>query len=66
MVKEGREYQELGQNYYIKQHEKRHLRKLKTQARLLGFELIPKPSGTPSPESPTTEAAADEKLSHST
>jgi hypothetical protein len=41
MVKDGREYQELGQDYYIKQHEKRHLKRLKTQARLLGFTLVP-------------------------
>lgn len=41
MVKEGKEYQELGQDYYIRQHQKRQLKKLKTQARLLGFALIP-------------------------
>ena len=50
MVKEGKEYQELGEAYYIKQHEKRQLKKLKTQARLLGFDLIPTPTAIQQPE----------------
>jgi hypothetical protein len=66
MVKEGKEYQELGQDYYIKQHEKRHLKKLKTQAHLLGFELIPTPLQTPSPESRAQEATTHEVLIHTT
>jgi transposase len=66
MVKEGKEYQELGQNYYIKQHEKRQLRTLKTQAHLLGFELIPNPLGAPSPESRAKETTTHEYLIHTT
>jgi transposase len=41
MVKDGKEYQELGKDYYLKQQKTRQVRKLKTQARLLGFELTP-------------------------
>ncbi len=47
MVKEGKEYHELGEDYYIKHQEARHLRKLKKQARLLGFDLIPTVSTQP-------------------
>jgi transposase len=44
MVKDSKPYRELGEEYYLKQHEKRHLKKLKAQAKLLGFDLVPQAS----------------------
>ena len=41
LVKDGQPYYELGEDYYLKQHETRQVNKLKQQARLLGFDLIP-------------------------
>ncbi len=67
MVKEGNEYQELGEEYDIKQHTQRQLKKLKKHACLLGFDLIPKPPLSPqhgvaqeNPVSPSTEHAKQE------
>jgi len=48
MGKEGKEYHELGEDYYIKHQKARQLRKLKKQAHLLGFTLIP--TGAMSPQ----------------
>lgn len=41
LVKDGQPYHELGEEYYLKQHETRQVNKLTQQARLLGFDLIP-------------------------
>jgi transposase len=41
LVKDGQPYHELGEDYYLKQHKTRQVNKLKQQARLLGFDLIP-------------------------
>jgi transposase len=41
MVKHGRNYQELGEDYYLKQQKQRQLKRLKNQAKLFGFELVP-------------------------
>jgi hypothetical protein len=41
MVKHGSTYKELGEDYYLKQQKQRQLRRLKKQATLFGFDLIP-------------------------
>ena len=41
MVKYGKTYTELGEDYYLKQQQRRQLARLKRQARVLGFDLIP-------------------------
>jgi len=41
MVTQGRAYKELGEDYYLKQHKQRQLKRLKKQARLFGFDLVP-------------------------
>jgi transposase len=47
MVKYGRTYTELGEDYYLKQQQKRQLAQLKKRAKLLGFDLIPStPAGS--------------------
>lgn len=40
MVTEGKEYHELGEDYYLKQQKQRNLKKLRRQAKLLGYDLI--------------------------
>jgi len=45
MVKYGKTYTELGEDYYLKQQQRRQLARLKRQVRVLGFDLI---SNTPS------------------
>ena len=40
MVTEGKEYHELGEDYYLKQQQQRNLKKLRRQAKLLGYDLI--------------------------
>ncbi len=54
MVKEGKDYHDLGEDYYLKHQEARQLRKLKKQARLLGFDLIPTVPTSSSPKGGTT------------
>ena len=44
MVKYGRTYTELGEDYYLKQQKQRQLKRLKKQAKLFGFDLIPNTS----------------------
>lgn len=47
MVKHGRTYKELGQDYYLKQQKQRQLKHLKKQAKLYGFDLVPNtPAGS--------------------
>ena len=49
MVKDGKDYHELGEDFFLTHQKARHLNKLKKQARLLGFDLTPagpKPSHT--------------------
>jgi transposase len=41
IVKHGRPYTELGEDYYLTQQKQRQLRRLKKQASLLGFTLVP-------------------------
>jgi transposase len=41
MVKHGTAYQELGEDYYLTQQKQRQLKRLKKQATLLGFDLVP-------------------------
>jgi transposase len=41
MVKHGTHYKELGEDYYLKQQKQRQLKRLKKQAKLFGFDLIP-------------------------
>ncbi len=41
MVKYKTPYQELGQDYYIKQQAQRQLRRLKKHAKRLGYDLVP-------------------------
>ena len=43
MVKRGAEYQELGEEYYLKRSAQRQVRRLKQQARRLGFQVSPLP-----------------------
>jgi transposase len=43
MVKFGKPYAELGEDYYLTQQRQRHLNRLKKQATLFGFDLVPKP-----------------------
>lgn len=45
MVKHGTSYKELGEDYYLKQQKQRQLARLKKQATLLGFDLIPQTPG---------------------
>ena len=40
MVTEGKAYHELGEDYYLKQQKQRNLKKLRRQAKLLGYEII--------------------------
>jgi transposase len=44
MVKNGTEYKELGEDYYIKHNEKRALKKITQQAKKLGYDLVPQPA----------------------
>jgi hypothetical protein len=44
MVKHGTAYQELGEEYYLQQQKQRQLTRLKKHAKLLGFELVSRPS----------------------
>lgn len=37
----GKHYTDLGEDYYLKQQRQRHLNRLKKQAKLFGFELVP-------------------------
>ncbi len=48
MVTEGTSYTDLGEDYYVKQQQQRHLNRLTKQAKLLGFDLVPHtiPSGS--------------------
>jgi transposase len=46
MVKHGSTYKELGEDYYLKQHKQRQLKRLKKQAKLFGFELVPNTTTT--------------------
>ena len=41
MVTEGKAYTDLGEDYYLKQQQARHLKRLKKQAALFGFNLVP-------------------------
>ena len=41
MVTEGKAYTDLGEDYYLKQQQQRHLNRLKKQAKLFGFDLVP-------------------------
>ena len=41
MVKHGSPYKDLGEDYYLKQHKQRQLKRLKKQAKLFGFDLVP-------------------------
>lgn len=41
MVTSGKMYRELGEDYYLKQQKQRHLNRIKKQAKLLGFDLVP-------------------------
>ena len=41
MVKYRRQYRELGEEYYLNQQKQRQLKRLRKQAKLLGFELVP-------------------------
>ncbi len=41
MVKDRTPYKELGEDYYYKQQEQRQLKRLKKQATLLGYDLVP-------------------------
>ncbi len=43
MVTSGKTYTDLGEDYYLKQQQQRHLKRLKKQAKLLGFDLVPNP-----------------------
>ena len=46
MVTEGKTYTDLGEDSYMKQQTQRHLNRLKKQAKLFGFDLVPNtPSG---------------------
>jgi transposase len=40
MVKHGRAYQELGEDYYLKQQKQRPIKRLRKQAKFFGFELV--------------------------
>jgi transposase len=40
MIVEGREYDEVGQDYYEKQHRERIIKNLSFRAKVLGFELV--------------------------
>jgi hypothetical protein len=40
MLKHGKEYTDLGQDYYEQQYKSRAVKSLKTRARQLGFDLI--------------------------
>ena len=40
MVKHGKPYQELGEDYYLKHQKQRQIARLKKQAKLFGFELV--------------------------
>jgi hypothetical protein len=47
MVTHGTPYQELGEDYYLKQQKQRQIKRLKKQAKLFGFELVPStPAGS--------------------
>jgi hypothetical protein len=47
MVKHGRTYKELGEDYYLKQQKQRQIKRLKKQAKLFGFDLVPNtPAGS--------------------
>jgi len=48
MVTKGTSYTDLGEDYYVKTQQQRHLNRLTKQARLLGFDLVPHttPSGS--------------------
>jgi transposase len=41
MVKDATEYKELGEDYYSKHHQARTLKRIKQQAKQLGYELVP-------------------------
>ncbi len=41
MVTEGKTYTDLGEDYYQKQQTQRYLNRLKKQAKLFGFDLVP-------------------------
>jgi transposase len=41
MVTEGKAYTDLGEDYYLKQQQERHLKRLRKQAKLFGFDLVP-------------------------
>jgi transposase len=41
MVKHGTTYKELGEDYYLTQQKQRQLKRLKKQAKLFGFDLVP-------------------------
>ena len=41
MVKERKPYQDLGEDYYLTQQKQRQLKRLKKQAKLFGFDLVP-------------------------
>jgi transposase len=57
MVTEGKEYHELGEDYYLKQQQQHNLKKLRRQAKLLGYDLIAAVS---------SEHADDDSASNST
>ena len=40
MVKHGKPYQELGEDYYLQHQKQRQIARLKKQAKLFGFELV--------------------------
>ena len=44
MLKNGKEYTDLGQDYYEKQYKNRVLKNLKRRASQMGFELVPCPN----------------------
>ena len=46
MVTEGKAYTDLGEDYSLKQHQERHLKRLKKQAALFGFDLVPNTAST--------------------
>ncbi|MCP4405251.1 MAG: IS110 family transposase [bacterium] len=48
MVTKGTSYTDLGEDYYVKKQQQRHLNRLTKQAKLLGFDLVPHttPSGS--------------------
>ncbi len=57
MVKYGKTYTELGEDYYLKQQKQRQLKQFKNRAKRLGFELVP--------TTPTGSTASDEVLNES-